>query len=197
MTWTRLLMFAMLCVVAGVPLAAQNPPPKNPLEGNPDAIQVRHGALPVPLRGLPRHGRARRSRARPHAGLGVGPNRRGPFQDDQGRRARHRDAGATRACSTTKSGRSSPICARWLRPRRPIPRAATPRTVRRSFARTAPGCHRVNGVGGRLGPDLSRIGVARSRDAIVMRRFAAAREDFRPGYEPVTITPQTDSRSTA
>jgi putative heme-binding domain-containing protein len=49
-------------------------------------------------------------------------------------------------------------------------------------------CHRVNNTGGRLGPDLSRIGSARARDAIV-RRIRGAVEDFRPGYEPVTITP--------
>ena len=42
-------------------------------------------------------------------------------------------------------------------------------------------------VGGRLGPDLSRIGVARARDAIV-RRIRGAVEDFKPGYEPVTLT---------
>jgi putative heme-binding domain-containing protein len=48
-------------------------------------------------------------------------------------------------------------------------------------------CHRVNNVGGRLGPDLSRIGVARARDAMV-RRIRGAVEDFRPGYEPVTLT---------
>jgi len=48
-------------------------------------------------------------------------------------------------------------------------------------------CHRVNGVGGRLGPDLSRIGSARARDAMV-RRIRGAVEDFRPGYEPVTLT---------
>ena len=48
-------------------------------------------------------------------------------------------------------------------------------------------CHRVNNTGGRLGPDLSRVGVARARDAIV-RRIRGAVEDFRPGYEPVTLT---------
>src|SRR5262245_17619913 len=48
-------------------------------------------------------------------------------------------------------------------------------------------CHRVGTTGGRLGPDLSRVGVARSRDAIV-RRIRGAVEDFRPGYEPVTVT---------
>jgi putative heme-binding domain-containing protein len=48
-------------------------------------------------------------------------------------------------------------------------------------------CHRVNNTGGRLGPDLSRVGVARARDAIV-RRIRGAVEGFGPGYEPVTLT---------
>jgi putative heme-binding domain-containing protein len=47
----------------------------------------------------------------------------------------------------------------------------------------------VNGKGGRLGPDLSRIGVSRARDAIVNRIIGAA-EGSRAGYEPVTLTPQ-------
>ena len=57
----------------------------------------------------------------------------------------------------------------------------------RIFRANCASCHLVNGVGGRLGPDLSRIGVARARDTIV-RRIRGAVEDFRPGYEPVTLT---------
>lgn len=49
-------------------------------------------------------------------------------------------------------------------------------------------CHRVNAVGGRFGPDLSRIGVSRTR-ATIERQIRGAAEDFRPGYEPVTLTP--------
>ena len=48
-------------------------------------------------------------------------------------------------------------------------------------------CHRVNGSGGRLGPDLSRIGASRSRGVLV-RRIRGAIEDFLDGYEPVTVT---------
>lgn len=55
------------------------------------------------------------------------------------------------------------------------------------FRAQCAGCHRVNGVGGRLGPDLSRIGAARARGAIV-RRVRGATEDFLDGYEPVIIT---------
>jgi len=57
----------------------------------------------------------------------------------------------------------------------------------RIFRAQCASCHRVNGVGGRLGPDLSRIGTGRARDALV-RRIRGAVEDFRAGYEPVTIT---------
>ncbi|MBS1817275.1 MAG: c-type cytochrome [Acidobacteria bacterium] len=57
----------------------------------------------------------------------------------------------------------------------------------RVFRTQCAGCHRANGTGGRLGPDLSRIGIARARNAIV-RRVRGATEDFLDGYEPVIIT---------
>jgi len=57
----------------------------------------------------------------------------------------------------------------------------------RIFRANCASCHRVGATGGRLGPDLSRIGSARARDAIV-RRIRGAVEDSRPGYEPVTLT---------
>jgi len=57
----------------------------------------------------------------------------------------------------------------------------------RVFRAQCAGCHRVDGTGGRLGPDLSRIGTARARCAIV-RRVRGATEDFRDGYQPVIIT---------
>lgn len=48
-------------------------------------------------------------------------------------------------------------------------------------------CHRAKGRGGRLGPDLSRVGNARTRPMLV-RRIRGAVEDSLSGYEPVTIT---------
>ena len=57
----------------------------------------------------------------------------------------------------------------------------------RIFRANCASCHMVNSRGGRLGPDLSRVGAGRSRDAMV-RRIRGAVEDFRAGYEPVTIT---------
>ena len=47
-------------------------------------------------------------------------------------------------------------------------------------------CHRVNGRGGRLGPDLSRIGSGRSRDGLV-RDIRNASAVIVPGYQGVTL----------
>ncbi|HEX7825410.1 MAG TPA: c-type cytochrome, partial [Mycobacterium sp.] len=57
----------------------------------------------------------------------------------------------------------------------------------RVFRAQCSGCHRVNGEGGRIGPDLSRVGISRARAAIV-KRVRGASEDFLSGYEPVVIT---------
>lgn len=58
------------------------------------------------------------------------------------------------------------------------------------FRANCSSCHRVAGHGGRLGPDLSRVGVARTRAALTLQ-IRGAVEDFRPGYEPVTLTTPT------
>src|SRR5205823_2787547 len=42
-----------------------------------------------------------------------------------------------------------------------------PENGQRVFRANCASCHRVNGTGGRLGPDLSRIGVSRSREMMV------------------------------
>jgi putative heme-binding domain-containing protein len=57
----------------------------------------------------------------------------------------------------------------------------------RIFRANCASCHRSNGRGGRLGPDLSRVGGARTRTALT-RQIRGAVEGFRPGYEPVTLT---------
>jgi putative heme-binding domain-containing protein len=53
-------------------------------------------------------------------------------------------------------------------------------------------CHQVNGRGGHLGPDLSRIGSARQRDMLT-RDIRDASAVMRPGYRPVTLI-TTDGR---
>ncbi len=58
------------------------------------------------------------------------------------------------------------------------------------FSAECASCHRVNAKGGRLGPDLSRIGAARSRDVLVAR-LRGGIADPRAGFQPVTITPES------
>jgi putative heme-binding domain-containing protein len=62
----------------------------------------------------------------------------------------------------------------------------------RVFRANCASCHRVNGRGGYLGPDLSRIGSSRSRDFLV-RKIRDASASIVPGYKPVTLV-TTDGR---
>jgi putative heme-binding domain-containing protein len=54
------------------------------------------------------------------------------------------------------------------------------------FAAQCVSCHRVGDQGGRLGPDLSRVGAARSRAALV-REIRTPSEWIPPAYETVTL----------
>jgi putative heme-binding domain-containing protein len=55
------------------------------------------------------------------------------------------------------------------------------------FGKQCQNCHRVAGKGGRIGPDLSRIGMARTRAALV-REIRTPHEWIPPAFETVTIT---------
>ena len=56
----------------------------------------------------------------------------------------------------------------------------------RLFAAQCSTCHRVGESGGWLGPDLSRVGAARSRDALI-REIRTPSEWMPAGYESVTL----------
>ena len=69
------------------------------------------------------------------------------------------------------------------------PQAAStgnPANGERTFQATCGSCHMVNGRGGQLGPDLSRIGSGRPRAALA-KKIRAPSDNIRPGYEPVTL----------
>lgn len=63
----------------------------------------------------------------------------------------------------------------------------------RLFAAQCSGCHRVAGRGGRIGPDLTRIGIARSRAALT-REIRTPSEWIPPTFEAVTVVTQDGQR---
>src|SRR5262249_4690487 len=61
------------------------------------------------------------------------------------------------------------------------------------FAAQCRSCHRVGLTGGRIGPDLTRIGVARSRAALV-REIRTPSEWMAPTFETVTLVMKDGQR---
>lgn len=73
---------------------------------------------------------------------------------------------------------------------RPDPQRGNAENGKKIYQANCVACHRVDGTGGRLGPDLSRIGAARSREVLELR-IRGGVEGFLAGYEPVTLTPES------
>ena len=63
----------------------------------------------------------------------------------------------------------------------------------RIFRTACSGCHMVNGRGGQLGPDLSRIGSARPRAGLA-GKLRGSSGFIRPGYEAVTLVTRGGER---
>jgi len=63
----------------------------------------------------------------------------------------------------------------------------------RLFRSNCSHCHLVNGRGGQLGPDLSRIGAGRPRAGLV-GKLRGTSDMIRPGYDPVTLVTRDGER---
>jgi putative heme-binding domain-containing protein len=196
MTSTRsMLTVAMLCFLGSALLAAQASPPaqaipaKNPLEGDPAAIQTGMGLF-----------RGRCADCHGMDARGV----RGPDITQVWASGRT-DDGLWKTIKNGVPNTEMPANPRaldheiwqilaYLRtlaaPASTDPPRGNAQNGEKLFRTNCAGCHRVNATGGRLGPDLSRVGVARSREVMV-RRIRGSIEDLGAGYEPVTITPES------
>src|SRR5437899_5890457 len=192
MRWIfSVLTVAVVCVAAVSLSAAQDPPAKNPLEGNADAIRGGMGLY-----------RARCADCHGMDARGV----RAPDITQVWASGRT-DEGLFKTVKEGVPGTEMPANPRvqdaeawqilaYLRtlaaPAPTDPPRGNAMNGEKIFRATCSGCHRVNGAGGRLGPDLWRIGVARSREAVLLRIRRGA-EAFGTGFEPVTLTPQSGS----
>jgi putative heme-binding domain-containing protein len=189
MRWTRsLLTIAMLCAVGAALFAAQELPAKNPLEGDPDAIRAGMGLF-----------RGRCADCHGMDARGV----RGPDITQVWASGRT-DVGLFKTIKAGVPGTEMPANPRindnemwqllaYLRTLAASAPTDPPRgnaqNGEKIYRASCAGCHRVNGVGGRLGPDLSRVGSARSRETM-MKRIRGGIEALGPGFEPVTLTPE-------
>jgi cytochrome c oxidase cbb3-type subunit III len=189
MTWTRSVLIVAMAWMVGVgAFAAQNPPAKNPLEGNPDAIRAGMGLF------------------RGRCGDCHGIDARGVRGPDitQVWASGRTDEGLFKTVKNGVPGTEMPANPRindneawqilaYLRtiaaPAQTDPPRGNAQNGETIFRANCVACHRVNGVGGRLGPDLSRVGAARSREMMVLR-IRGGVEGFLSGFEPVTLTPQ-------
>lgn len=66
------------------------------------------------------------------------------------------------------------------------PPKGNPANGARVFQANCSACHMVNGRGGELGPELTRIGSGRSR-AVLMKKIRGPNDNIRTGFEPVTL----------
>jgi putative heme-binding domain-containing protein len=189
MTWRLFAAVVVSWVIACAVPAAQTTPTRNPLEGNPEAIQAGMGGFR--LRCADCHGTDAR---------GV----RGPDITQVWNSGRT-DEGLF---NTIRRGVPNSEMPAFVAPRTSdrdvwqmlayLKTLAAPAAVEaprgnaengaKVFRTMCVACHKVNSTGGRLGPDLSRIGSARTRD-VMLARIRRGSEDFRPGFEPVTVTP--------
>ena len=176
-------------VLVGVGLTAQTAPGKNPVEGNSEAILAGMGGFRV--RCADCHGTD---------GRGV----RGPDITQIWNSGRTDDG----LFNTIRNGVPGSEMPAFAAPRTSdrdvwqmlayLKTLATPASLEpprgnaengaKLFRTLCVACHKVNSNGGRLGPDLSRVGTARTRD-VLLARIRRGSEDFRAGFEPVTVTP--------
>ena len=189
MTWRMFCVVAVWFVVAGTWTQAQAPATKNPLEGEQAAIRSGMGLF-----------RARCADCHGMDAHGV----RGPDITQVWASGRT-DEGLFTTIKNGIAGTEMPAQPRlfdhetwqilaYLRTlaasNRPEPPRGDAENGKKIYQANCVSCHRVNGAGGRLGPDLSRIGAARSREVLELR-IRGGVEGFLPGYEPVTLTPAT------
>lgn len=175
----------LLCVVGSARLIAQDPVSKNPLEG--DAVAIRIGMGVFRARCANCHGMDARGIHAPDL-TQVWAN--GRTDDGLFKTLKEGVPGTEMPPLRFVDPEAWQILA-YLRtlaePAPTDPPRGNAENGQRIFRARCAGCHRVNGIGGRLGPDLSRVGAGRTRAAMV-NRIRGVVQDFVPGYEPVTLT---------
>jgi putative heme-binding domain-containing protein len=168
-------------------------PAKNPLEGNRDAI--RDGGTKFRTRCSGCHG--------PDAHGYIGPDITGLWASDD-TDARIFDI-VRRGVPGTDMTPADPLRVpdreiwqilaylRTLTAAPNTPSSGDAQNGERIFRVNCGSCHMVNGRGGQLGPDLSRVGSGRPR-AVLLKKIRGTSDNIRSGYEAVTLVTRDGQR---
>src|SRR5436190_438513 len=189
---TSKLWLAIVCLatsVAAGAAAAQEPPPANPAKNNPhlgNRESIRSGMAMYRVRCADCHGLD----AKGYRGPDLTALLAGDFTDERLFQTIRKGVTGTDMPPSQAADDELLLIIAYLRNIGAV--AATERVSgnvdngARLFASQCAGCHRVAGRGGRLGPDLTRIGIARSRAALV-REIRTPSDWMAPVYETVTL----------
>jgi putative heme-binding domain-containing protein len=190
----RALPFSLAIAVWAATAAAQTAEPKNPVDGQPKAIE--RGEYVYKKRCSTCHGFDARGYRAPD--LTAVPYSRGT-SDAQLFRVIMRGVPRTEMPATALDEDEAWALVAYMRTlmmpgAAPPPRGSAEAGDRLFWGKANCGsCHMVNGKGGRLGPDLSHVGRARSPLALE-REIRKTSEYIAPGFEPVTVVTRDGRR---
>ncbi len=187
---------ALVFLAMNALLLAQDTPPKNPAANNPhlgNPQSIRSGMALYRTRCADCHGL--------DAGGYRGPDLTavlaGGATDERLFQTIRKGVPGTEMPSTTEPDDDILMIIAYLRKLGTVPASETPggnvENGGRLFAAQCASCHRVAGRGGRIGPDLTRIGTSRSRAAMV-REIRTPSEWIPPSFETVTVVTKDGQR---
>jgi putative heme-binding domain-containing protein len=194
-----MLWLPLVLLVTGSLLLAQGPPEKNPAANNPhlgNAQSIRSGMALYRIRCADCHGLDASGYRGPDliAAMGAGATDERLFQTIR-KGVPGTDMPA--AIETDAPDDDLLMIIAYLRKIGTVAPAEKPvgnvENGGRLFAAQCASCHRVAGRGGRIGPDLTRIGAARSRAALT-REIRTPSEWIPPAFETVTVVTKDGQR---
>jgi putative heme-binding domain-containing protein len=189
MTWRLFPAVVVSWLLAWAAPSGQTPQSKNPFEGNPEAIQAGMGGYR--LRCADCHGTDGRGVRGPDITQvwNTGRTDQGLFNTiRRGVPNSEMPAFVAPRTSDREVWQMLAFLKTLAAPAAPEPPRGNAENGAKVFRTLCVSCHKSDGTGGRLGPDLSRIGSARTRD-VLLARIRRGSEVFRAGFEPVTVTP--------
>ena len=176
-------------------LLAQDTPPKNPAANNPhlgNPQSIRSGMALYRTRCADCHGLD----AGGYRGPDLNALLAGGATDDRLFQTIRKGVPGTEMPSTTEPDDDLLMIIAYLRKIGTVAPETPTGSVEngtRLFAAQCASCHRVAGRGGRIGPDLTRIGIARSRAALI-REIRTPSEWIPPNFETVTVVTKDGQR---